>query len=135
MPVAAGDADAADAIAIDEYGIAAGHGGPAFGPGGKAEAEGVQGIQILALGAFGGGRAPVGRRRYRFGCRGMHGVKAAPVHAFEHNHMAASIDNSDGRRNAKFAGLGDGGLEHRTGARIGQAQAGGGRHRANLSAG
>ena len=54
---------------------------------------------------------------------------------FRSHHVAAGINNGNGRRDSVIAGLGDGGRHHRAGAGIGQAQCRGGGHGLNLSSG
>src|SRR5205814_816676 len=81
LPVAAGDADAAEAFAVHEDRNAAFHGGPAFRAGGEREAERVRDVERLSLRTLRAGGALVGSRAYRLGGRGMHRVEAAAVHA------------------------------------------------------
>ena len=60
LPVAAADANPADAFAFDEYGVSAFHRCPPVRAGGQAQPDRVQGIQILPLGALGRRRPAVG---------------------------------------------------------------------------
>jgi hypothetical protein len=42
----------------------------------------------------------------------MHGMKAAALHAFKHQQMAAIVYNGNGNRNTKFGCPGKRGIHH-----------------------
>ena len=95
LPVAAGNADAADAFAARHDRAAAFHRGPALGVRGEREAERVQHVERLADRAGGAGRTLVRSRAHRLGRRRVHRVELAPVHALEQHQVAARVDHCD----------------------------------------
>src|SRR5690349_1746927 len=67
FPDATGDADAADALAVEDDRVAAFHRGPALGARGEREPDRMRNVQRLPLRAFRGRRALVGGGADRLG--------------------------------------------------------------------
>src|SRR6185312_6068892 len=87
--------------------------------------------EVLADRPLGGGGAPVGGRADRLGGAGVQRMEAAAVHAFENDDVAAGVDDAARDRDLCFAGPGDGGRHHLSGAVVGQAFAVGDVHGAS----
>ena len=85
------DADAADALAVDEDRAAAFHRGPAVRPRREREAERVRHVEGLPVRALHRRRALVRRGADRLGGRRVHGVEAPAVHALEQDEIAAGV--------------------------------------------
>src|SRR3954471_1468426 len=79
-PVAAGDADGADALVACHDRTAAFHCGPALSSRGKRKAECVCYIECLSLCTLGARGAAIGRSTHGFRRRRVHGVKATAFH-------------------------------------------------------
>ena len=85
LPVAAGDADAADALAAGQDRAPPSIAVQRSGSGGEREAERVRDIERLADRAFRRCWPLVGRGAHRLGRRRVHGVELAALHALEHS--------------------------------------------------
>ena len=78
--------------------------------------------EVLAHRALRGRRALVGRGCDRLGGRGVHGVEASALHAFEQDNVPARIDDGDRHGDAFLLRSGDGSGHHLLGALVGQAR-------------
>src|SRR5437867_7512198 len=117
-PVGAAHAAPADAFAFHENRAAAFHSGPAPGARGEGEPEGMGDIERLPLRAVRGSGPLVRGGADGFGRRRVQRMKAASIHAFEHDQMSARIGNRNRDRDPGLPGLGYGGVGYFFGASV-----------------